>query len=185
MSAKVRHIRMTRTRKALIEAFVGLVNERDFAKITVQDLTERAQINRATFYAHYQDKYDLLDEVIGDPAMALIKEYTQDVCTFTKDKIKQLVFAVFAYHQRAKDRCQRSYNSIVPLFRTQMLQALSHYFEGCLGQFYAKEDRSFYVQIYAVILYEAGTLWATEQTDLPQQKIAEKVASLIMIPFEH
>lgn len=60
MSTKVRHMRMTRTRKALIEAFVELVNERDFEKVSVQDLTKRAQINRATFYAHYQDKYDLL-----------------------------------------------------------------------------------------------------------------------------
>lgn len=126
-----------------------------------------------------------IDEVIGDPAMALVKEYTQDVCAFTKDKIKQLVFAVFAYHQRAKDRCRRSYHSIIPLFRTQMLQALSYYLERCLEEVYAKEDRSFYVQIYARLIYEAGTLWGTEQTDLPQQKIAEKVANLMMIPFEH
>ncbi|MHB1627551.1 MAG: TetR/AcrR family transcriptional regulator [Bacilli bacterium] len=181
MSTKVRRIRMTRTRKSLIEAFVELVNEKDFEKVTIQDLTERAQINRATFYAHYQDKYDLLDEVIGDSAMELLKEHTQDMCAFTKDKIKQLLFAVFEYHQRAKNRCRRSYHSIIPLLRTQMLKALSHYFEGCLEEVYTKEERSFYVQIYARLIYEAGALWGMEQTDLPQQKIAEKVANLIMI----
>lgn len=179
MSSKVRHVRTTKTRKSLIEAFVEIVNEKSFEKVTIQDLTERAQINRATFYAHFQDKYDLLDEVIGDSAMELLNAHTQDVCAFHKDNIKQLVFAVFEYHHQVRNRCRHGYHSIIPLLRTQMVKALSRYFEGCLEEVYAKEERSFYTQIYARLIYDAGALWGMEQTCLPQQTIAEKVADLI------
>lgn len=64
MGLKVRNIRTTRTRESIFESLFELMEEKDFDKITIQNLTERAQINRATFYAHFQDKYELLDEII-------------------------------------------------------------------------------------------------------------------------
>ncbi|MFF2479720.1 TetR/AcrR family transcriptional regulator [Paenibacillus sp. NPDC058071] len=58
VGTKVRNLRMTRTKQSLIDAFIKLINEKDFDKITIADLTEGAQVNRATFYAHFNDKYD-------------------------------------------------------------------------------------------------------------------------------
>lgn len=62
--------RVVRTRRLLREALMELVAEKDFDSITVQDITDRATLNRATLYLHYDDKYDLLDDVfhtlIGD-----------------------------------------------------------------------------------------------------------------------
>jgi AcrR family transcriptional regulator len=52
--------RTRRTRKLLKEALVALMLERDYGRITVQDIVERANVGRSTFYMHYEDKEDLL-----------------------------------------------------------------------------------------------------------------------------
>jgi AcrR family transcriptional regulator len=51
--------RVRRTRNALGDALIALMQERPFDDITVQDILDRAQIGRSTFYAHYRDKNDL------------------------------------------------------------------------------------------------------------------------------
>jgi AcrR family transcriptional regulator len=55
-------LRVQRTRRLIQEAFIALTVEKGFAAVTVRDITERAMINRSTFYRHYLDKYDLLDQ---------------------------------------------------------------------------------------------------------------------------
>lgn len=61
--------RVLRTKRVLRDALTALMEEKGFDGITVKDLTERADINRGTFYIHYRDKYDLLEqseaEIIG------------------------------------------------------------------------------------------------------------------------
>lgn len=56
--------RVIRTRKLLSDAFLELMRTKEFQQITVQDITDRADINRATFYAHFTDKYALFDHAI-------------------------------------------------------------------------------------------------------------------------
>ena len=53
--------RIRRTRQLLHKAFVRLLKEKSFAEISVQDVTDAASVNRATFYAHYPDKFVLLE----------------------------------------------------------------------------------------------------------------------------
>ncbi|MFF8281228.1 TetR/AcrR family transcriptional regulator [Streptomyces albus] len=60
--------RVRRTRAALRQALVELVLDRGFQAITVEEIAERADIGRATFYAHYRDKEDLLVGVVRDLA---------------------------------------------------------------------------------------------------------------------
>jgi len=52
--------RVRRTRQSIVQAFMKLINQKGFQAISVQDITEQAGINRATFYAHFPDKYALL-----------------------------------------------------------------------------------------------------------------------------
>lgn len=52
--------RVVRTRRLLRDALLELISEKGFDAITVQDITERATLHRATFYLHYRDKQDLL-----------------------------------------------------------------------------------------------------------------------------
>ncbi|MFI6520956.1 TetR/AcrR family transcriptional regulator [Spirillospora sp. NPDC050679] len=58
--------RTRRTRRALRDALVELVLERGFAAITVEDITERADVARATFYSHCRDKEDLFAAVTAE-----------------------------------------------------------------------------------------------------------------------
>jgi AcrR family transcriptional regulator len=52
--------RTQRTRQALSHALIALIQEKRYDAITVQDICDRANVGRSTFYAHYQDKDDLL-----------------------------------------------------------------------------------------------------------------------------
>lgn len=56
--------RVLRTRMRLREALIGLIAEKGFDATTVQDITDRAMLNRATFYLHYSDKQELLHRTL-------------------------------------------------------------------------------------------------------------------------
>ncbi|MFJ8931982.1 TetR/AcrR family transcriptional regulator [Streptomyces sp. NPDC102364] len=58
--------RTRRTRRALGGALVELVLERGFGALTVEDITERADVARATFYSHFTGKDDLFARVTAD-----------------------------------------------------------------------------------------------------------------------
>ncbi len=58
--------RVTRTRKLIRDALTSLIAQKSFEAITVQDIAEQATINRATFYAHYTDKFALLDALVRE-----------------------------------------------------------------------------------------------------------------------
>lgn len=54
--------RVTRTKRMIRDAFTQLLEEKGFEETTVKDITEKADINRGTFYLHYESKYDLLEK---------------------------------------------------------------------------------------------------------------------------
>ncbi|SFC32580.1 transcriptional regulator, TetR family [Alkalibacterium subtropicum] len=58
--------RVLRTRKLITDAFIKLSQSKSFSDISVKDITEEATINRATFYRHFLDKYDLLEKVVEE-----------------------------------------------------------------------------------------------------------------------
>lgn len=62
----VEDLRVRRTRKLLLQALIEGTVEKGFAALTVRDITERAMVNRSTFYRHYLDKYDLLEQHINE-----------------------------------------------------------------------------------------------------------------------
>jgi AcrR family transcriptional regulator len=64
--------RITRTRKLLREALGSLLAEKNFESISVQDIAAASTVNRATFYAHFTDKFDLLDSMIRDDVAAYL-----------------------------------------------------------------------------------------------------------------
>ncbi|RJE90434.1 TetR/AcrR family transcriptional regulator [Paenibacillus sp. 1011MAR3C5] len=56
--------RILKTRESLKNAVIELMAEKSFDHITIQDIADRANVNRGTIYLHYQDKFDLLDQLI-------------------------------------------------------------------------------------------------------------------------
>ncbi|MGX6978302.1 TetR/AcrR family transcriptional regulator [Vagococcus elongatus] len=57
-------LRVIRTKKMIIEAFVALSKTKEYEEITIQEIADAAMINRATFYAHFKDKQDLYDQIL-------------------------------------------------------------------------------------------------------------------------
>lgn len=55
--------RAIRTKKMIRNALSALIQEKGYNNISITDITTRADINRGTFYLHYTDKYDLLEQV--------------------------------------------------------------------------------------------------------------------------
>jgi len=58
--------RIIRTKVAIREALVALIDKKGFEAMTIREITQRANINRGTFYSHYQDKFDLLEQTETD-----------------------------------------------------------------------------------------------------------------------
>ena len=66
MTQNLEDLRIRRTRKLLQKALLEATSEKGFSHVTVRDITERAMVNRATFYRHYEDKYDLLKQYLEE-----------------------------------------------------------------------------------------------------------------------
>ncbi len=68
--------RITRSKKALRDAMIELMEERGLNEFTVNDLCERANLNRGTFYNHFKDKDDLLEK-LEDDVMAELDQFQE------------------------------------------------------------------------------------------------------------
>ena len=67
-------IRITRTKNELRRGLIELLHTESFEKITVREICAYTHINKMTFYKHYDDKYDLLDDCVRNEAENLAKE---------------------------------------------------------------------------------------------------------------
>ena len=121
-----------RTRALIHEAYFALLKERDFSKISVAAIAERAGINRGTFYAHYLDVRDL--------AMKLAEEALKDLATvlnrydsrlFLRDPRPLLTdFLSFLESARQKHDVKISY-SRANAFRDKLEAVLSDHLKDC------------------------------------------------------
>lgn len=80
-------LRVKKTRRAIRSAFYALLLEKPFEKITVKDITERAEINKTTFYAHYDTIYDLVDQ-LEEETVTTIMERMNDARMLLTDPRK-------------------------------------------------------------------------------------------------
>jgi AcrR family transcriptional regulator len=71
---QVRDPRIRRTRQLLKSALNKLMETKSFDEISVQDITDEATVNRATFYDHYTDKFSLLEAMVAGDFHRLLEE---------------------------------------------------------------------------------------------------------------
>ena len=78
-------LRIIRSKHSIKKAFIELLNEKGYEKITIQDIADKAMINRNTFYLHYQNKPDLLNRSMDE----LLEELniTLNLCSSSKTPI--------------------------------------------------------------------------------------------------
>lgn len=92
-------LRVQRTRNNIMNAFIQLRSKKELEKITVKELAELAVINKATFYLHYRDIYDLSDtledELIGNCLKGLQSQNTHLI----QDGVSELISAFMSQGQ--------------------------------------------------------------------------------------
>ena len=74
MNGKKTDRRVLRTRRALREALLSLILEQGYESVTIEEITDRADVGRTTFYLHYRDKEELLLECINGAVDDLVEE---------------------------------------------------------------------------------------------------------------
>lgn len=88
--------RVRRTRQLLRDALVALIDEQGYEKITVQDITQRATLNRATFYLHYRDKLDLLYQSSAE----ILQELVSSIQPTVREKRKLIYCPIMTSHMK-------------------------------------------------------------------------------------
>lgn len=78
--------RVSRTKELIRQSLISLIAERGFDVISVKDITTRANINRGTFYLHYKDKFDLLNQTLQEVIRGL-ENITLETAAFSDDEI--------------------------------------------------------------------------------------------------
>ncbi|MEK4484218.1 TetR/AcrR family transcriptional regulator [Psychrobacillus sp. FSL H8-0484] len=77
MTTKIKKLdrRISKSKTAMKEALLSLMKKKHFKEITITDIVQTADLNRGTFYKHYQYKEELLEEIIDDVIKDLIDSY--------------------------------------------------------------------------------------------------------------
>lgn len=81
MRGKKEDRRVKYTKMVLKESFIALLEKKDISQITIKEICENADINRATFYAHYTDQYDLMRKIqneLLENVEIYLSEYVKD-----------------------------------------------------------------------------------------------------------
>lgn len=85
-------LRVKKTKRAIRSAFYALIQEKPLEKITVRELAEKAEINKTTFYAHYETIYDLVRQLEQETVDEVVQNLTtaQDLLDSPRSFIRDL-----------------------------------------------------------------------------------------------
>src|SRR5579859_7105414 len=86
--------RIQRTQQTLRQAFMELVLEKGFVATSIQDIAERANVNRGTFYFHFANKYELLDTVMREQFRSHLASKLPPVVEWNRQSLLLLIQAV-------------------------------------------------------------------------------------------
>lgn len=109
---------MNRTKKAIMDVFWQLLEEKPYSKITVQNIVERCQVNRNTFYYHFQDIPTLVECSIQEWTESVIGKNCQldspanCILPVTQELINRKAAFIHLYHSANRESLMRYLNEI-------------------------------------------------------------------------
>jgi AcrR family transcriptional regulator len=131
--------RVRRTRELLVRAFWELVAEKGHTGLTVQEIAERATINRATFYAHFADQYELFDHAISEAFRGELRRRLPDPSGLTEENLRALILAACDYLAGLNTACSRTDRQFRPLIESRVQGEL---YEILLGWMEATPEKT-------------------------------------------
>lgn len=100
-------LRIIKTNNTLYDALINLLKEKTFEEIKVSDICQKALVNRSTFYAHFNDKYELFMSLINSLKESLQTELKSIEETNLKDYYLKMI-EVFLNHIEGKEQIYKS-----------------------------------------------------------------------------
>jgi len=177
--------RTKRTRQLLLDAFRQLLAEKTFEAITVQDITERATVNRATFYAHFEDKYILLDQSTREWIQQALHEKLPRDSHLNQANLQMLIQLVCEFLEILHTHCAPSnrnqFNSLVEQQVKQQLNTiLLRWLEECEDCPTASQRQ---LELEATVtswaIYGAATKWISSENKETAPAFARQVLPMI------
>ncbi|MFF2176618.1 TetR/AcrR family transcriptional regulator [Lysinibacillus sp. NPDC058147] len=178
--------RIIRTKNEIKQAFFSLLSEKNFEAITVRDITDRANINRGTFYLHYVDKYNLLEQYeneIFEKFNVILDETTNlelDVNQFLDERLPVMIRILHVFYEEADFLKLILGPNGDPFFHEKMRQFFVRYFNTFLVNRIDKSKWRFPIEL--ILAYNSNailgviTYWLQHDT----QQLPEEIATMLM-----
>lgn len=181
--------RIQRTRKALRDALHSLVLDRGYDDLSVQDITDKANLGRATFYLHYREKDELLEDLLREFSESFAQRYGSKV-NYADRKVVQ---AMFEYAENHYDFYRimtigkgglagiRKLRAILQESYSQFLDGIETEAGGKFGV-----PRDFLDSYQANAIMNTIFLWLEQDMPYPPAEMADmylKLASPARLPF--
>jgi len=178
---EVRDPRIKRTRQLLQNAFRGLLQSRSLDEISVQEITDAATVNRATFYDHYTDKFALFEAMVAGGFHALLYERNirfDGTCTSAVTAIVLAACDYLTQSHAGAEACKK-HNAFQPLMDAAIMRSI----RGILMQGMKGEGSEGAALLSAELIANAAS-WAIygavkEWFDTPEHPPAEQIAPAI------
>jgi AcrR family transcriptional regulator len=171
--------RVKRTRQMLDQAFIELLAEKGFDAVSVQDVTDRAGVNRATFYAHFQDKFALLDYSIRESFREEIKKRVLESCHFSAENLHHLIVAVCEFTHNLSSHCAPAQRQFEPLVENQIKGQLYELILMWLKQTETTISPETSATAASWAIYGLAMQWNREKKNQSADEFAHEVLPLI------
>jgi AcrR family transcriptional regulator len=177
--------RVIRTRKQLRDALISLVQEKSFQSISVQDIAERAALNRATFYAHFEDKFALMDHVVRDMFRQDVKKRIGASSSFTFDSLHLLAIAACEFIGRFHGICVPPASNIEPLIESKVQDELHAFLLDWLQHDQTKhasiaEDPEIVATVMSWAIFGAGIQWSRSDRRVSARSWTRQVVTVLL-----
>lgn len=171
--------RVKRTRGLIEQAFNALISEKGFQSITVQDITGRAEVNRATFYAHFPDKFSLLEHSIRQSFRQELEKRTLSACHYSDENLQALIVTICEFVAQANTHCRVSENQFESLLEMQVKQQVQELLEMWLRKFGSEIDPKLAAIATSWTAYGLALQWSHEKNRPPADVYARQIFSLV------
>jgi AcrR family transcriptional regulator len=176
--------RVKRTRSLILQAFDELLAEKGFEAISVQDVTDKAEINRATFYAHFADKYALLNYSISHKFMHEIEKRTLNACHYTPDNLRNLILAVCEFLANIHSECAQPHQQFESLVETQIKQQIFDLLSYWLKQVNSKISTAIPATVATWAIYGLASYFSHMKKRPALEKFVEEALPLVAVNLE-
>lgn len=173
--------RVKRTRALIQQSFEELLMERSFQSITVQGITERAEVNRATFYAHFPDKFALLKKSIRQAFQRELEKRTLSACHYSDDNLFALIVTVCEFTAQSGKHCKSSDSQFEVLVEAQVKQQVQELLEHWLAQTGSEIDPGIAATATSWSIYGLALRWSHDKSakKVSAEQFVEQVLPLI------